>query len=69
MLDLLRLTARTPRAGASPRSRSEAGATASEYALLMGFIALVIVVGIGAFGLSVTNWYDGLATGVEAVLP
>jgi Flp pilus assembly pilin Flp len=49
--------------------RSEAGATASEYALLMGFIALVIVIGIGAFGLSVNGWYEGLAIGVEAVLP
>ncbi len=50
-------------------SRSEAGATATEYAVLMGFIALVVVIGIGAFGLSVNGWYEGLATGVEAVLP
>jgi len=30
--------------------RSERGATATEYGLLVGFVAIAIVLGVGAFG-------------------
>ena len=34
-------------------ARGDRGATAVEYALMVGFIAVVIIVGVTAFGLSV----------------
>ncbi len=37
----------------------ERGATATEYALLVGFIAVAIVVGVTAFGDQLNNWYQG----------
>ena len=38
----------------------ERGATATEYALLVGLIAVVITVGIGAFGQSLLGYFNGL---------
>ena len=38
--------------------RSERGATATEYALLCGFIALVIVAGVTLFGTALAGYYD-----------
>lgn len=43
------------------RSDREKGATATEYALLVGLIALVLVFGVGAFGTALNNWFTGLA--------
>jgi pilus assembly protein Flp/PilA len=37
------------------------GATATEYALLVGLIALVLVVGVGAFGTALNKWFNDLA--------
>ncbi len=37
-------------AGVKDRFSSEKGATATEYSLLVGLIALVLVVGVGFFG-------------------
>ncbi|WP_415854585.1 Flp family type IVb pilin [Sinomonas sp. G460-2] len=42
----------------------ERGATATEYALLVGLIALIIVVGVGAFGGALNTWFNTLATTV-----
>ena len=42
----------------------ERGATATEYALLVGLIALIIVVGVGAFGGALNSWFSSLATTV-----
>ncbi|MDQ4501872.1 Flp family type IVb pilin [Sinomonas sp. ASV322] len=53
---------------ALPMERRERGATATEYALLCGFIALVIVAGVGAFGSSLNGYFDQLAGGVKAAL-
>jgi pilus assembly protein Flp/PilA len=43
---------------------NERGATATEYALLVGLIALIIVVGVGAFGGALNTWFNTLATTV-----
>ena len=39
----------------------EAGATATEYAVLVGFIAVVIVAGVVAFGGSLDTWFSTMA--------
>lgn len=57
---LLELLARTT------ARRSERGATATEYGLLVLFIAIAIVVGVTAFGTALNTVYDGLATVVTS---
>lgn len=42
----------------------ERGATATEYALLVAFIALAIIVGVTAFGNQLNTFFDGLAAKV-----
>lgn len=37
------------------------GATATEYAILVAFIALVVAVGALAFGNDLSAWFSGLA--------
>ena len=44
------------------KHRSECGATATEYGLLMAFIALAIVLGLTAFGNALNLVYQGFAT-------
>jgi pilus assembly protein Flp/PilA len=51
-------------AGVKDRFSSEKGATATEYSLLVGLIALVIVVGVTAFGTNLNTFFGGLATRV-----
>ncbi|MDQ0824925.1 pilus assembly protein Flp/PilA [Arthrobacter sp. B2I5] len=48
-------------AGIKDRFSSEKGATATEYSLLVGLIALVIVVGVGLFGTNLNAFFNGLA--------
>ncbi|OOP60651.1 pilus assembly protein [Arthrobacter sp. SRS-W-1-2016] len=48
-------------AGVKDRLTSEKGATATEYSLLVAFIALVIIVGVTAFGGALNTWYNNLA--------
>jgi pilus assembly protein Flp/PilA len=36
------------------------GATATEYALLVAFIAIAITVGVTAFGTELSNWFSDL---------
>lgn len=43
------------------RERDDLGATATEYGLLIGFIAIVIVFGVGLFGEALNTYFDGLA--------
>ena len=45
--------------------RDEDGASAAEYALLLGLIALAIVAGVSAFGTTLGNYY----TNVVSTLP
>ncbi|MGO4186074.1 Flp family type IVb pilin [Pseudarthrobacter sp. TAF60_1] len=44
--------------------KSQKGATATEYSLLVGLIALVLVVGVGAFGGALNTWFSNLGTTV-----
>lgn len=41
--------------------REETGATAVEYALLVGFIAIVLIVGLTAFGGQLNTFFNNLA--------
>ena len=51
------------------RLRSEeGGATATEYGITVGFIAIVIVAGVGGFGISLNGFFDHLTTGVKTAL-
>ena len=45
-------------------TEKEKGATATEYSLLVGLIALVLVFGVGAFGTALNTWFTNLATTV-----
>ena len=47
--------------GIKDRLESEKGATATEYSLLVGLIALGIVLGVGAFGGALDLWFNNLA--------
>jgi Flp pilus assembly pilin Flp len=49
--------------------RTESGAVATEYAVLMGFVALALVFSLRTFGMSVDDWYGRLAGAVSALLP
>jgi pilus assembly protein Flp/PilA len=46
----------------------ELGATATEYSILAGFIALVIVAGVGFFGIALNGVFTGLGTGLKTAL-
>lgn len=46
----------------------EKGATATEYSILVGFMALVIVAGIGAYGIALNGVFGGLSTGIRTAL-
>ena len=50
------------------RFTKENGATATEYSILVGFIALIIVAGVGLFGAALNGYFDTLANGVKAAL-
>ena len=50
------------------RERDERGATATEYGLLVGFIAIVIVVGVGLFGEALNTYFDGLSSWLTTVI-
>ena len=47
-------------AGIKERFESEKGATATEYSLLVGLIALVLVGGVGIFGNALNDWFTAL---------
>lgn len=44
----------------TPRT-SDRGATATEYALLVALIAVILVVGVGAFGNALNDFFQDLA--------
>jgi pilus assembly protein Flp/PilA len=52
-------------AGIKGRFESEKGATATEYSLLVGLIALVLVAGVGFFGGELDKWFSTLGTTVS----
>ncbi|MEV7131412.1 Flp family type IVb pilin [Arthrobacter sp. NPDC093128] len=49
-------------------SAEERGATATEYSILAGFIAIVLVAGVGLFGAALNGYFNGLGTGVQTAL-
>ncbi|KSU78935.1 pilus assembly protein Flp/PilA [Pseudarthrobacter enclensis] len=51
-------------AGVKDRFSSEKGATATEYSLLVGLIALVIVAGVTLFGKNLNTFFSDLAVTV-----
>ncbi len=51
-------------AGIKDRFTSEKGATATEYSLLVAFIALVVLIGVTAFGGALNKWFGDLAATV-----
>lgn len=53
-------------AGIKDRFESEKGATATEYSLLVGLIALVIVAGVTLFGGNLNTFFSSLAGKVGA---
>ena len=52
----------------SPLILSEDGATATEYGILTGFIAIIIVAGVGALGTALNLYFGELSTGVRTAL-
>ncbi|MDF2049765.1 Flp family type IVb pilin [Arthrobacter sp. Cr_A7] len=52
-------------AGVKDRFESEKGATATEYGLLVGLIALIIVGGVTAFGGALNGFFNDLAATVR----
>ncbi|GAA3515528.1 hypothetical protein GCM10022234_08230 [Aeromicrobium panaciterrae] len=48
--------------------KDERGATATEYGLLVGFIALAIVLGVTAFGTALNGFFNDLAGAVAALV-
>ena len=53
-------------AGVKDRFSSEKGATATEYSLLIAFIAFIIIVGVTAFGNALSTWFTNLGTEVTS---
>ncbi|BCW76504.1 Flp family type IVb pilin [Arthrobacter sp. NicSoilB11] len=51
-------------AGVKDRFSSEKGATATEYSLLVAFIALLIIIGVTAFGTALNTWFSSLGSRV-----
>ena len=50
--------------GVKDRLSSEKGATATEYSLLVAFIAFLLIVGVTAFGNALNTWFSSLGTTV-----
>lgn len=46
--------------------KDDKGATATEYGLLVGLIALIIVVGVAIFGDALNTFFDGLGSTVAS---
>lgn len=53
-------------AGVKDRFSSEKGATATEYSLLIAFIAFLIIAGVTLFGNALNAWFSNLGSTVGA---
>jgi pilus assembly protein Flp/PilA len=60
----LMLTFMAALTGWRDRFTPEKGATATEYSLLVAFIAFIIIVGVTAFGNALSTWFTSLGTTV-----
>jgi pilus assembly protein Flp/PilA len=52
----------------SLREQDDCGATATEYGLLVGFIALIIVAGVTVLGGSLDSYFSGLGGWLATVI-
>ena len=52
-------------AGVKEKLTPEKGATATEYSLLIAFVAFAIIVGAGLFGPALSNWFRDLGLVVD----
>lgn len=59
---------RSERTAQREARRNERGATAAEYAVLLGFIVVVVAVGIGLFGQALEGLFESLVSRVSAQL-
>lgn len=64
---LLQLLPRTTRVYRRVRGEQR-GATGTEYSILTGFIAIVIVAGVGLFGVTLNSFFGFLTTGLRTAL-
>jgi pilus assembly protein Flp/PilA len=53
-------------AGVKDRFSSEKGATATEYSLLIAFIAFLIIAGVTLFGNGLSDWFSTLGSTVKS---
>ena len=51
-----------------PLVHDERGATATEYGILVSFLALALVLGVTAFGQSLNLHYEGMTTTLKSAL-
>ncbi|WP_332643949.1 Flp family type IVb pilin [Aeromicrobium sp.] len=49
----------------SPPKKDERGATATEYGLLVTLIAIALIVGVGAFGGALNDFFQAIANTVN----
>lgn len=49
---------------AAMRCSNERGAVATEYAVLIAFMVVLIVAGVTAFGGDLSDWFSGLVDGI-----
>ncbi|MET4133931.1 Flp family type IVb pilin [Pseudarthrobacter sp. PvP090] len=52
-------------AGVKDKFESEKGATATEYGLLVGLIAIILVGGVGIFGTALNGFFEDLGGVVD----
>ncbi len=59
---------RDPSVPQGGHQNGERGSTATEYSMLAGFIAIVIVIGVGLFGAALNQYYGALTNTLKAAL-
>lgn len=52
-------------AGIKDKLTPEKGATATEYSLLVAFIAFGIIIAVTAFGTSLSGWFDKISAEID----
>lgn len=52
-------------AGIKDKLESEKGATATEYSLLVAFIAFGIIIAVTAFGTALSGWFDDISAEIN----
>lgn len=55
-------------AGVKTGVEDQRGATATEYGILLSFLALALVLGVTAFGLALNQHYVGMTTTLKTAL-